>query len=229
MFSSKNPLKFIFFAIFVVGIFLLIAFFDDVQKWSDLNTVKKEYLSLKLLCEQNLAVSLSSFVGIYALACFFALPMTTLLTVVAGALFSLELAIPLVLFSRMLGFSLAFWTARLFLKEWLYPKISHHFAKLDFFVSQNPFRVVLTLRFVPVLPSALVTLVVALNNISWSAFWKASLIAMIPMTCLYCSAGSQINKINHISEIFSLQLMLILAGLAFLPWLQKWIVGRFHD
>jgi uncharacterized membrane protein YdjX (TVP38/TMEM64 family) len=226
MFSSKNPLKFIFFAIFAIGIFFVIFFFDEIQKWSDLNQVKKEYLNLKLLCNENLAISLAIFVGVYAMACFMAVPITTLLTLGAGAFFPFEFAIGIVLFSRMVGFSLAFWCARLFLKDWLYPKIVHHLKKLDAFVTDNPLRIVLTLRFFPVLPSALVTFALALNNIPWSAFWKGSLIAMIPMTCLYCSAGSQINKINDLSELFTLPFMLILAGLAFLPWLQKWMMER---
>ena len=141
------------------------------------------------------------------------LPFIVFLAVAGGFLFG---AVPGYIYSNIggtLGASFSFLTFRYLVSEAMRIKYKNKLAWLSKqFESKGVFYLVF-LNVITITPFFLVNFLSALSKISlWNFVW-ATAVGMTPSLLLYSFAGKQLHNINNFSDIFSLQMILILAFL----------------
>jgi uncharacterized membrane protein YdjX (TVP38/TMEM64 family) len=137
----------------------------------------------------------------------------TAAAVVLGWPRALAVAIPV----SAVGALIAFWLSR----RWLAPVVARRFprelASLREGVGRDGALYLASLRLLPMMPFTTVNLLVALTPLSATAFFVTTMLARVPITFLYCNAGTRLSEIHRVSDILSPATSLSLAALALLP------------
>lgn len=163
-----------------------------------------------------------SFALIYAILCGLSIPgAATLLTLVAGAIFGFELGTFIISFSSTIGATLAFWSARYILRDWVKSKFSKAYTKMSKNFEENGTSYVFTLRIAPVFPFFIVNLLLGLTPIKTWKYYIISQIGMLPGTLIYVNAGTQLGQLKSLSGIMSPSLLLSFLALGLLPYASK--------
>lgn len=155
------------------------------------------------------------FIGLYALVVAVFLPASPL-SVAGGALFGPWLGTFSIVIGATLGASIAFWIARL-LGEGFVSSVLHGLKgslqkiyTYDQELQHNGFKVVLFLRFIPVLPFNGLNLGFGLTKVSFKEYFLGTLLGIIPGTFALAYFGSSLSDLNAMHIILSLTLLLIL-------------------
>jgi uncharacterized membrane protein YdjX (TVP38/TMEM64 family) len=139
------------------------------------------------------------FIAVYVVASVAFIP-GSLLTLVAGAVFGLSRAIPLVFISAVLGSSAAFAIARVLAHDrvvrWL-QRDARSAAVLDAVGGQG-WRVVFLLRLSPLFPFNLLNYALGVSTVSYRDFLIGS-IGMLPGTILYVYYGKVIGDVTAVA------------------------------
>ena len=100
-------------------------------------------------------------------------------------------------------------------------------AVLERAVSKDGPRYVLTLRLIPVIPFVLVNLLLGISPLRLRDFAVYSQLGMLPATLVYVNAGTELARIERVSDILNPSLLLAFALLATLPFASKaWLACR---
>lgn len=162
------------------------------------------------------------FALIYAILCGLSIPAAaTLLTLVAGAIFGFELGTLIISFASTIGATLAFWSSRYILRDWVKIKFAKTYAKMSENFEKNGTSYVFTLRIAPVFPFFLVNLLLGLTPIKTWKYYTVSQIGMLPGTLIYVNAGTQLGQLKNLSGIMSPSLLLSFLALGALPYLSN--------
>ncbi len=155
-------------------------------------------------------LGLLTFVALGALAASVGLP-RQLIAVIAGYSFGLLEGILLAITSISLGALLTFYFARLFARPWVQRRFPDAIAKIDAFVSEQPFLKVLTIRFLPVGTNMLTNLTAGTIKLSAPIFFSASFLGFLPQSTLFVMIGNGLN-INSSSQIILSVVLLLLSS-----------------
>ena len=162
------------------------------------------------------------FTLIYAILCGLSIPgAATLLTLVAGAIFGFELGTFIISFASTIGATLAFWSARYILRDWVKSKFAKTYTKMSDNFDKNGNSYVFTLRVAPVFPFFIVNLLLGLTPIKTWKYYIISQIGMLPGTLIYVNAGTQLGQLKSLSGIMSPSLLLSFLALGLLPYVSK--------
>jgi uncharacterized membrane protein YdjX (TVP38/TMEM64 family) len=130
------------------------------------------------------------FVAGFAL-CTLAFVPKPLLNAAAGALFGIQLGLPLAVAGTTLGAVMAFALGRGLGRDALRRLLrTKALTALDGQLSDHGFRSVLLMRLVPVLPFAVANYSAAISRMRCSAFAAATALGVVPTTAVYVVAGS---------------------------------------
>ena len=125
------------------------------------------------------------FIGIYALACGVAFP-GTIITLLGGVLYGVGFGTFLNLVGASLGASLAFLLSRTLGRDFVSLFLGKgRLAAFDEKVAQNGFRVILTLRLVPLFPFTGINFGAGLSKVTYRDYLGATIVGMIPATFVY--------------------------------------------
>lgn len=130
------------------------------------------------------------FMGLYIVATVIGIP-GTVLTLVGGILFGLVWGTLWSVMGATLGAIGAFWVARYWLHDWFACRFRRHplLQRIHNWVMQDPFRVVLTIRFVPISPFNLENYLFGLSSIPLKPYIWGTLLGIIPGTLVYTWLG----------------------------------------
>jgi uncharacterized membrane protein YdjX (TVP38/TMEM64 family) len=194
-------------------------FYFRLDRYLTLETLQESYQTLVTLREESPWMLGSLFFTLYLLLMAFSLPGLTLLKLTAGAIFGLWIGVLLVSFASTIGATLAFLLARYLLRA----PIQERFAERLLIVNQGMAKsgafYLLTLRLVPVFPSFLVNLLLALTNIRVGTFYWVSQVGMFPALLIYVQAGTRLPRLQQLTDILSFETLCTLSLLALLPLL----------
>ncbi len=211
-------------AVAVLG--LVVAYHQlGLGRWLTLEQLKASRDALAGAYQANPLTTLAAFFGLYVAATALSLPGAFILTLAAGALFGLGVALVVVSFASSLGALLAFLVARYLLREVVQQRFGNFLAPVNEGMRKDGTFYLLTLRLVPVFPFWLINLVMGLTPIGARRFYVVSQIGMLPGTVVYVNAGTQLAAIGSTADILSPGLLGSLALLGVFPLLAKWIVG----
>jgi pyruvate/2-oxoglutarate dehydrogenase complex dihydrolipoamide dehydrogenase (E3) component/uncharacterized membrane protein YdjX (TVP38/TMEM64 family) len=207
----------------VVFIVLLIGLFFGLHlnRYLTLDALKSEQSSFETIRTRSPWLTALVFFGVYVLVTALSLPGALIMTLTAGALFGLVDGSVLVSFAATLGATLACLAARYLLRDSVQRRFGQRLHSLDEGVARDGAFYLFTLRLIPVFPFFLVNLLMGLTPIRISTFYWVSQIGMLPGTLVYVNAGTQLARIEHLSQIASPRLLLSFALLGVFPWIGR--------
>ena len=157
------------------------------------------------------------FLILYYLVATFSLPLASILSLSVGALFSFFDAIFIISVGSTLGALSSFLIARYALKSFLEKKFYSQLLKINKGIKENGLYYLFFLRVVPVFPFFVINILFGISKMSAIKFFIISFVGMLPGILLYVNAGSQISKINSISEIYNLNIILSIFIIGIFP------------
>ena len=154
----------------------------------------------------------------------------TILTLLGGALFGLQLGVPAVVLGAFLGMTGNWFLSRWWLRPWAQRKLAEHprLKRVERVLGQDQgWLLVFLLRLSPLFPFVLINLVCALSSLRFLPYIVAS-VAIVPGTILYVLAGASAGSLIGLQAMGSaveqpLWLQLVGLGATFAV---VWIVGR---
>tara|TARA_B100001248_G_scaffold74188_1_gene52978 strand:- start:1371 stop:2054 length:684 start_codon:yes stop_codon:yes gene_type:complete len=161
------------------------------------------------------------FLILYYLVATFSLPFAALLSLSVGALFSFFDAIFIISLGSTLGALSSFLIARYALKSFLEKKFYAQLSKINTGIKENGSYYLFFLRMVPVFPFFVINILFGISKMPAIKFFIISFIGMLPGILLYVNAGSQISKINSVSEIYNLSIILSIFIIGIFPMVVK--------
>ena len=185
-------LRWLIVALFLAGIGGFYAFgLQDYFSWDHLRDHLGEF---KAQVEENLVTAVVVFFLIYIAITALSLPVASILSLLAGALFDRVLGTGVVLLAATCGATLAFLCSRFLLRDWVQARLGQRSEAFNRGVETDGAFYLFSLRLVPLFPFFLVNLGMGLTPIrTWTYFW-VSLIGMLPGTFLYINAGFEAKE-----------------------------------
>jgi len=190
--SFESKIKFSILLCFVIIIIVLLSTLNITQFFENLLTWEKEHP----------AQGAFLFILVYIVATVLLIP-GSILTLGAGFIFRpLPTAIGVVLAGASIGLFFAFLFGRYLCRGWVSQKLVHHakFLAVDKALENEGWKVLFLLRLAPVFPFNILNYIAALTKIKLWQYLVASVIGIIPGTCLYVYLGSLAGDIKDIAQ-----------------------------
>ena len=205
--------------LFIAAILVMLAgfLFTPLGDWLTIARLKDSRDSLVQLVEARPLLSALMFFLFCVVATALCFPAAPVLGVSAGALFGLWPGLALMLGSWVIGSTLAFFAARLFLRDWVKRTFGKRVDAIDRGFQAHGALYLLTLRLNPVVPYWLVNLAMGLTSLRPWTYVALTIPGLLPAAAIYANAGTQLATIEQPSDIISLNLIVTLLLLSFFP------------
>lgn len=195
---------------------------SGLTDYLSLDSLKARRDELTGLVEARPLLMLGLFFLVYVAATSVSFPGAGVLTVAGGAIFGLWLALVTVSFASVLGAVLAFLGSRYLFRDWVKRRFGARLEAVDRGIEQDGIFYLLALRLNPAIPYFLVNLGMGLTRIPVLKYALVSQIGMLPATFVYVNAGTQLGRIESLSDVASPGLIGSLVLLSLFP-----IIGKF--
>ncbi len=200
----------------------------DLDRYLTLEALKAQQRAFDLYYESHPALAVGGFFGAYVLMTALSLPAATIMSLAAGALFGIVGGTIIISFASTIGATIAFVIARYVLRDALRQRYRTKLDAIDQGVAKDGVWFLLTLRLVPLFPFFVANILMALTAIRlWTYFW-VSQVGMLPGAIAYANAGTQLARIDNLSEVLSPEVILSFAALGFLPIVAKTTLDRIR-
>ena len=207
----------VFFTIIIVG------YIFDFNKILSFDTIKATYQDIQILINKNYILYYSAFFILYVVVTAFALPISLIKTLLAGALFGFWPGLILVSFASSIGSTFCFLFSRYALRAYIQKRFSNYLEKINKGIETDGWLYLLFLRLSPIFPFFIINLVFGLTKMKTLEFYVVSQIGMFIATAIFVNAGVQISNLNSLEEILSFKIVASLTGIGLFPLLVKYI------
>ncbi|WP_428080366.1 TVP38/TMEM64 family protein [Candidatus Pelagibacter sp.] len=218
---KKNQGKIFFGLIFFT--IIIVSYSLDINKIVTFEKIKDIYQDLQILINQNYYFYFFIFFISYVVVTAFALPISLLKTLLAGALFGFWPGLILVSFASSIGSTFCFLFSRYALRAYIQKKFSNYLDKINKGIETDGWLYLLFLRLSPIFPFFIINLVFGLTKMKTLEFYIVSQIGMFIATAIFVNAGVQIANINSLEEILSFKIIASLTLIGIFPLLIKYI------
>lgn len=161
--------------------------------------------------------SLAAFFLVYVTVTALSVPVATVLTLAAGALFGRVAGTAVVSVASTLGASAAFLASRYVLRDWVERRYRNRLRTINREVEREGAFYLFTLRLTPLVPFFLINLGMGLTRVRLGTFMVVSWVGMLPATFLYVNAGRELGRIESPKSVLSPAVVLSLALLGLAP------------
>lgn len=212
-------MKVILAALVVAAIALFFAM--GLDQYLTLDALKENREWFAAMLEQHpWRVTLSAF-ALYVIVVALSLPGATLMGLAAGALFGFWYGTLLVSFASTIGATLAFLASRYLLRDFVRQRFGNRMKVIDEGMAKDGALYLFMLRLVPAFPFFLINLLMGLTHIRTRTYYWVSQLGMLAGTAVYVNAGTQLARIDSLSGLISLEVLLSLALLGVFPLIAK--------
>ena len=218
---KKNRGK-IFFGL-VFFLIIITGYLIDLDKVLSFSMIKNTYQDIQTLVNKNYTFYILMFFILYVIVTAFALPISLLKTLLAGALFGFWPGLILVSFASSIGSTFCFLFSRYALRNYTQVKFGKYLEKVNKGIEQDGWLYLLFLRLSPIFPFFIINLVFGLTKMRALEFYLVSQVGMFVGTAIFVNAGVQIGNLNSIEEILSLKVIMSLTLIGIFPLLIKLI------
>jgi pyruvate/2-oxoglutarate dehydrogenase complex dihydrolipoamide dehydrogenase (E3) component/uncharacterized membrane protein YdjX (TVP38/TMEM64 family) len=216
-------------AVLAAVVLAVVAFFAlGLGRYFTLESLKGQQAALQAWRAGHPWAAGVGFFAVYVAVAALSLPGATLLTLAAGAVFGLGWGFLIVSFASSIGATLAFLLARWVLGDWVRARFGARLAGLDEGVHKDGAFYLLTLRLVPAVPFFVINLAMGLTRIGTLTFYAVSQLGMLPGTLVYVNAGTQLARIDTLSDVASPGLLASLALLGLFPLVAKKLLDVYR-
>jgi len=193
-----------------------------------LDALKARRGELAALLDARPLLLIGGFFLVYVAVTALSLPGAAVMTLAAGAIFGLVTGTIIVSIASTIGASLAFLSSRYVLRDWVQRRFGRRIEAIDRGIARDGAFYLLTLRLIPAFPFFLINLAMGLTAMRVLAFALVSQLGMLPGTMVYVNAGTQLARIESMSDILSPALIGSFVLLGLFPLIAKWLVGRWR-
>jgi uncharacterized membrane protein YdjX (TVP38/TMEM64 family) len=189
-----KPLVFLALAVVVAGLYIyfrdhltLAGLADDVERlrhWRD-----RHPLAVVLL-----------LAAVFVISTGLSIPAVITLSIICGSLLGMWVGLVVASFSETAGATIAFLSSRYLLRSAIEQRWKHFVEKADRMLDRDGVFYLLSLRFVHVIPSWLINLVMGCTRVPVSTFWWTTQLGMLPATCLYVFTGAHLPTMEKLKE-----------------------------
>ena len=220
---------------FVLLLCILLVYFSNIHQTFTLEWIRQEEQRLDSFVHNHPITSPLLFLGIYILSVCLVIPDSTILTLLAGLVFPLPLAIAYSVIAETIGAMIFFFIFRLVFTESLIKRELSFFKTLRHRFRKHQAIYLLFLRLTHVIPFWLTNVAAAYFTVSYKVFLWVTLVGVIPLSYILANAGRSLHKLfaeNQVltfSDILTPQVklsLLVLGLLSFLPLLYKKFRGK---
>ncbi|QZA59129.1 TVP38/TMEM64 family protein [Candidatus Rhabdochlamydia porcellionis] len=219
-----------FLPILIILFFVLYFFLTGKYKALDFNLIKSQHVIWEQYVQDYPILSGFCFILIHTISVILIIPASTLLTLIAGFLFPLPLAIAYTCFSETLGAVIFFFIMRTAFFQFLSHRKKAYFIHLRESFYRYEISYLLFLRFSHILPFWLINLLSAVFRVNTYTFIWTTCVGVLPLIIVLAQAGGGLSTFFRnetdfsFAAIFNTQIklsLLVLALLALLPILLK--------
>jgi uncharacterized membrane protein YdjX (TVP38/TMEM64 family) len=218
----------IFFGLVFFAI-ITISYFADLSDIISFEIIKNTYQDIKLLVAKNYYFYFIVFFIIYVVVTAFALPISLLKTLLAGALFGFWPGLILVSFASSIGSTFCFLFSRFALRAYVQKRFNNYLEKINKGIEEDGWLYLLFLRLSPVFPFFIINLVFGLTKMKTFQFYLVSQVGMFIGTAIFVNAGAQIGSINSIEEILTAKIIISLTLIGIFPLMIKYLYKKFKN
>ncbi|KMP12528.1 dihydrolipoamide dehydrogenase [Candidatus Nitromaritima sp. SCGC AAA799-A02] len=206
----------------LVGLGIALFYVFDLGQYLSLESLKANRDRLDSVYRENALGMVLGFIGIYFVVVALSLPGATILTLTGGAIFGSVTGALIVNVGATLGATAAFLVARFILRDWVERKFGDKLEPINKGFSENAISYLLFLRLVPLFPFFLVNLVSGLTKVRLPVYFFGTMFGILPGSLVYANAGSNLARIDSLSDIASpgvLFALILLGVFALIPTL----------
>jgi uncharacterized membrane protein YdjX (TVP38/TMEM64 family) len=175
----------------------------DLQQYLTLEFLKSSKALFISYYEQNPMLVLGSYLLSYVVITAFSLPGAVWMTLGGGAFFGLLTGTVVVSFASTIGATLAMLISRFLLRDWVQGRFGKQMQIINSGIQKDGGFYLFTLRLLPVVPFFVINLGMGLTPLRTFTFYWVSQLGMLPGTIVYINAGSELAKIEALSDILS--------------------------
>lgn len=223
---KKNRGRILFGLIFFL--IIVISYFIDLSEILSFSIIKDTYQDIQLLVNKNYTLYFIIFFIFYVIVTAFALPISLLKTLLAGALFGFWPGLILVSFASSIGSTFCFLFSRYALGNYTQVRFRKYLEKVNNGIEKDGWLYLLFLRLSPIFPFFIINLVFGLTKMRALEFYLVSQVGMFIGTAIFVNAGVQIGNLNSIEEILTLKIIMSLTLIGIFPLLFKFIYKKFN-
>ncbi|XP_051998781.1 transmembrane protein 41A-A [Xyrauchen texanus] len=203
---------------------------------SDLEELKEISELLQFYKTEHTGYVLLLFCSAYLYKQAFAIPGSSFLNILAGALFGTWYGLLLTCVLTTVGATLCFLLSKAFGKQTIVRLFPEKVAMLQRKVEENRsslFFFLLFLRFFPMSPNWFLNMTSPILNIPVTLFFMAVFIGLMPYNFICVQTGSMLSRISSLDDLFSWSVVLkliLIACVALLPGalIRKYSTQRLH-
>ena len=173
--------------------------------------------------QRNPALAILSFLAVFIGVGSLPLPVIVALTLTGGAFFGFWLGLLLSLAGTVLAATLTFLVARHLLAGLVRRRLGPRIDRLDERVERDGALALLSLRLTPALPFFAVNIMCGLSIMSMQRFAWITALGVLPNKIILTAAGTQLAEVQRVSDIFGPRVIALIAALAVLPWVMRWL------
>jgi uncharacterized membrane protein YdjX (TVP38/TMEM64 family) len=167
--------------------------------------------------EANLLLAAVVYFSVYVLSAGLSLPIATVLSLAAGALFGVWVGTGLACSAATIGATLAMLTSRHLFRDAVQRRWSARLEPLQRGIERDGAFYLFTLRLVPLFPFFLINLGMGLTRIRPLVFAAVSFVGMLPACVVYVNAGTKFEEVRYLRDILSFEILGSLALLGIVP------------
>jgi uncharacterized membrane protein YdjX (TVP38/TMEM64 family) len=202
----------------VVGMFLI------GPNWSLWDILRNNLDTWQAWVDRNPLAALLAFFLVYALATALPLPVLTVMSLLAGALFGRPLGTAVASVAYAAGVTTAFLTARWLLQDRVRRRSGQWLRRIERGVERDGAFYLLTLRVMPAVPFFLVNVLMAVTPIRTRTYALVSWVGVLPVTFLYAGVGTELGGLESPAGLLSASVLASLAALAVAPLIVRMVV-----
>ncbi len=210
----------------VLGLIVLgvAAYWFDLGQYLSLDFFRSQQDRVQGFVADQPTTAATIFFTVYVTVAALNIPGATIMTLIAGALFGLTRGTFIVSFASTIGATLAFLLSRFLLRDYVDRRFGAVVGRVNQGIAKDGAYYLFGLRLVPGFPFVVINLVMGLTRLhAWTFYWVSQL-GMLAGTIVYVNAGTQLGKIESVSEILSPQVIGSFVLLGLFPLVTKKIM-----
>ncbi|MEI7428892.1 MAG: TVP38/TMEM64 family protein [Betaproteobacteria bacterium] len=195
---------------------LILAYFSlDLGRFLSLEYLKNQRAALESWRAAQPLTAAVFFFTTYIIITGLSLPGATVMSLGIGAVFGLFWGVLLVSFASSIGATLACLTARYLFRDWVQLRFGERLKAINAGIERDGAYYLFTLRLVPVFPYFIINLLMGLTPIRIPTYYMVTQAGMLAANLVFVNAGTELAKIDVLSDILSPGVIgsLILLGL----------------
>lgn len=205
--------------------------FMGLDDYFTLASIKAHSRALENFVAGNYALSVALFIGLYSFLTMSFLPLASVMSVVGGFLYGTLFGVLFTNIGATIGGTLSFLIVRYLIGDSLQKYYAARLQKINVTLEREQTTYLLVSRLISVIPFSVLNILLGLTRVPLSTFMWTTSLGIIPGSAVYCFAGSRLQEVHSLRDIFSGQVLLafvLLAALGLVPTLVKKI-WRYYN